>query len=298
MEFQTVKGIIVATLTPFQEDGRIDWEALDGLNDFLVEKGVHGLFPCGSTGEGVFMDIEERKAVALRTVRRVEGKLPVVIHTGTLRTGDAVELTKHAQEIGAAGAALIPPYYYKMDNACLLEYYRAVARSTPNFPIYVYNIPSNVTNVIGPEVLAKLMEEFPNVVGVKDSSMDFMNFINFQQAAPRKLCALMGNDAQIYSCLLMGGSGGVSATATAFPEPVVEIYENIRAGNLEKALAAQDKVIKLRAIFRSYLPIPAYKQVLKWRGLNAGVPRTPLRQLNASEQEKLRASLAAIGFNV
>ena len=158
MEFQTVKGIIVATLTPFQEDGRIDWEALDGLNDFLVEKGVHGLFPCGSTGEGVFMDIEERKAVALRTVRRVEGKLPVVIHTGTLRTGDAVELTKHAQEIGAAGAALIPPYYYKMDNACLLEYYRAVARSTPDFPIYVYNIPSNVTNVIGPEVLAKLQK--------------------------------------------------------------------------------------------------------------------------------------------
>jgi len=158
-------------------------------------------------------------------------------------------------------------------------------RSTPDFPIYAYNIPSNVTNVIGPEVLAGLMEEFPNVVGVKDSSMDFMNFINFQQAAPRKLCALMGNDAQIYSSLLMGGSGGVSATATAFPEPVVEIYENIRSGNLEKALAAQDKVIKLRAIFRSYLPIPAYKQVLKWRGLNAGVPRTPLRQLNASDRK-------------
>lgn len=298
MEFHTLKGIIVATLTPFLEDGRIAFEALDEMNDFLVEKKVHGLFPCGSTGEGVFMNNEERKAVALRTVRRVAGRIPVVVHTGTLRPGDAVELTRHAREIGAVGAALIPPYYYKMDNTCILEYYRAVARSTPDFPIYLYNIPSNVTNVIAPEVLAKLMEEFPNVVGVKDSSMDFMNFINFQQAAPRKLCALMGNDAQIYSGLLMGGSGGVSATASAFPEPVVDIYENVISGNYEKALAAQDKVIKLRAIFRSFLPIPAYKQVLKWRGFKAGMPRVPLRPLTEAEAEKLRGSLAAIGFNV
>ena len=298
MEFQTLKGIIVATLTPFLEDGRIDFDALDEMNDFLLEKKVHGLFPCGSTGEGVFMNNEERKAVALRTVRRAAGRIPVVIHTGTLRPADAIELTQHAREIGAVGAALIPPYYYKMDNACILDYYRSVARSTPDFPIYLYNIPSNVTNVIAPEVLAKLMEECPNVVGVKDSSMDFMNFINFQQAAPRKLCALMGNDAQIYSGLLMGGSGGVSATASAFPEPVVEIYENVISGNYEKALAAQDKVIKLRAIFRSFLPIPAYKQVLKWRGFKAGMPRLPLRPLTEAEAEKLRGSLAAIGFNV
>ena len=298
MQFNLLKGIVVATLTPFKQDGAIDFSALDELNDFLLDSGVHGLFPCGSTGEGVFMNIEERKAVALSTVKRVNGRIPVVIHTGTLMTNDAVELTKHAREIGAVGAALIPPYYYKMDNTCILDYYRAVASSVPDFPIYLYNIPSNVTNVIAPEVLAKLMEEFPNVVGIKDSSMDFMNFINFQQAAPAGLCSMMGNDAQIYSCLLMGGSGGVSATATAFPETVVEIYDSLLKGDREKALAAQDKVIKLRAIFRSLMPIPAYKEVLKWRGLNAGIPRRPLRPLTAAESDSLRSSLAAIGFKL
>lgn len=296
MQFQLLKGIVVATLTPFKEDGSIDFNALDKLNDFLLDSGVHGLFPCGSTGEGVFMNIEERKAVALSTVKRVQGRIPVVVHTGTLRADDAVELTKHAREIGTVGAALIPPYYYKMDNTCILDYYRTVAKSVPDFPIYLYNIPSNVTNVIAPEVLATLMNEFPNVVGVKDSSMDFMNFINFQQAAPRDVCCLMGNDAQIYSCLLMNGNGGISATATTFPETVVEIYNALQAGDREKALAAQDKVIKLRAIFRSYTPIPAYKEVLKWRGLDAGIPRRPLRPLTEAESEKLRADLAKIGF--
>lgn len=297
MTFKTVRGIIVATLTPFNTDGSIDFEALDTLNGFLVDKGVHGLFPCGSTGEGVFMTNEERKAVAKRTLDRAAGRVPVIVHTGALRPGDAVELTRHAREIGAAGAALIPPYYYKMNNACILEYYRTVAKAVSDFPIYLYNIPSNVTNVIAPEVLTQLMNEFPNVVGIKDSSMDFMNFINFQQAAPARLCSLMGNDAQIYSCLLMGGNGGVSATATAFPEVVVEIYENIAAGNYEAARAAQDKVIKLRAIFRSFTPIPAYKEVLKWRGFKAGVPRLPLQPLTAAEAEKLRAALAAVGFS-
>ena len=296
MQYELLKGIIVATLTPFKEDGAIDFAALDKLNDFLIENGVHGLFPCGSTGEGVFMNNEERKAVALSTVKRAAGRIPVVVHTGTLRADDAVELTKHAREIGAVGAALIPPYYYKMDNTCIFDYYSTVAASVPDFPIYVYNIPSNVTNVIAPEVLTKLMNEFSNVVGVKDSSMDFMNFINFQQAAPRQLCSLMGNDAQIYSALLMDGSGGISATATTFPEIVVEIYEALQAGDRERALAAQDKVIKLRAIFRSYMPIPAYKEVLKWRGLDAGMPRRPLRPLTGAESEKLRADLAAIGF--
>jgi 4-hydroxy-tetrahydrodipicolinate synthase len=298
MDFPKVEGIIVATLTPFSADGRVDFAALDELNDFLLAAGVHGLFPCGSTGEGVFMTNEERKAVALSTLKRAAGRIPVVIHTGTLRPDDAIELTKHARDIGAAGAALIPPYYYKMNNATILEHYRTVARAVPDFPLYLYNIPSNVTNVIAPEVLGQLMDEFPNVVGIKDSSMDFMNFINFQQAAPARLCSLMGNDAQIYSCLLMGGQGGVSATATAFPETVVQIYDNVVKGNLEAARAAQDKVIKLRAIFRSFTPISAYKQVLKWRGLRGGEPRVPLCALAEAEAEKLRGALAGIGFSL
>ena len=138
MEFKTISGVISATVTPFRQDGRIDFDALDNLNDFLIDKGVHGLFACGSTGEGVFMDPEERKAVALRTVHRVAGRVPVLIHTGALRPAAAIDLTRPAKEIGAVGAGLIPPYYFCMDATCIYEHYRAVAQAVPDYPIYHY----------------------------------------------------------------------------------------------------------------------------------------------------------------
>jgi 4-hydroxy-tetrahydrodipicolinate synthase len=141
-----------------------------------------------------------------------------------------------------------------------------------------------------------LNHEFPNVIGVKDSSGDFMNFINYQQAVPKGLCALMGNDAQIYGALAIGGSGAVAATATAIPEPVVAIYDNWRRGDHAKALEAQDKVIKLRSLFRSFTLIAPYKKVLEWRGIKAGIPRLPLRDLTEAESDRLRCALAELGF--
>lgn len=298
MEFKKVSGIVAATITPFTQAGKIDFGALDNLNDFLVDKGVQGLFPCGSTGEGVLMNIEERKAVAQSTLKRVAGRIPVIIHTGALRPEEAIELTKNAKDIGAAGAGLIPPYYYNMDSTCIYEYYRAVANVVPDFPIYIYNIPSNVKNVVTPEVLARLNHDCPNVIGVKDSSMDLMSLINYKQAVPNGLRTFMGNDAQIYSWLAIGGNGAVAATATVFPEVVVSIYKNWVDGNFEKALQAQDQVIKLRAIFRGFTPIAAYKKVLEWQGIHAGIPRSPLRGLTEMEASKLHNELEKIGFNL
>jgi 4-hydroxy-tetrahydrodipicolinate synthase len=184
-----------------------------------------------------------------------------------------------------------------MDSTCIYEHYRAVAQAVPDYPIYVYNIPPNVKNAVGADVLARLNREFPNVIGVKDSSGDFMNFINYQQAVPKGLCALMGNDAQIYSALAIGGSGAVAATATALPEPVVAIYDNWLRGDHAKALEAQDKVIKLRALFRSFTPIAPYKKVLEWRGIRAGIPRLPLRDLTEAESNRLRSALAELGYS-
>ena len=296
MEYKTVTGIIVPLVTPFKHDGQINFGALDELNDFLIRKGVHGLFPCGSTGEGAFLNNEERKAVALHTVHRADSRIPVIVQTGTIRPADAIELTKHARDIGAAGAGLTPPYYFNMDNACIYEYYRSVAQSVPDFPIYLYNIPPNVKNVITPEVLARLMNDFPNIVGIKDSSGDFMNFINFQQAAPKRLCALMGNDAQIYSGLLIGASGAIAATANPFPEVAVAIYNNWLRGDPAKALEAQDKIIKMRAILRSFTPIAPYKKILEWQGLKVGIPRLPLRDLTLTEEVKLRDSINELGY--
>lgn len=293
---KTLKGVIAATVTPMNEEGQVDFKAVKSLTHFLIDKKVHGLFPCGSTGEGILMSTEERKKVAEVTVEEAAGKVPVVIHTGSINISEAVELTKHAQKIGADGAALIPPYYYSVDEKAILDYYRTIAKQVSNFPLYIYNIPVNVKNVITPKEVVQLNVDSPNIVGIKDSSMDFMNFINFKQALDKDFCILMGNDAQIYSSILMGGSGAIAATSCVFPEIVVEIYEAILAKDLERALKAQNVVTKLRAIFRNYPPVASYKKALEYRGIRGGVPRRPLRPLTEEESQKMISEFKALNL--
>lgn len=296
MIYRKLSGIVTATVTPLTEDGQINIQGLSMLTHFLIEKGIHGLFPCGSTGEGVLLSTEERKKVAEISVKETAGRIPVVIHTGSIHMAEAVELTAHARDIGADGAALVPPYYFSVDDKTIFEFYSFIAEKVLGFPLYIYNIPPNVKNAVSPGVLAKLQSRYPGIIGVKDSSGDFMNFINFKLAMPEDFCVLMGNDAQIYASLLMGARGAVAATSTAFPEPVVEIYENLRAGNREKALKAQALVARLRVVLRSYPPIAAYKKALEFRGIQAGPPRLPLRPLTPEETERLRGQLRELGL--
>lgn len=294
MIFKKLAGIITATVTPLTKDGQISVQGLSKLTHFLIEKGIHGLFPCGSTGEGVLLTTEERKKVAEITVKETAGRIPVVIHTGSIQLPEAIELTAHARDIGGDGAALVPPYYFTVDDRTIFQFYSTIAERIPGFPLYVYNIPPNVKNAVSPTVLFQLQSKYPNIIGLKDSSMDFMNFISFKLALPNDFCILMGNDAQIYSSLLMGARGAVAATSTAFPEPVVEIYENLKAGNRDKALKAQELVARLRAVLRSYTPIAAYKKALEFRGIQAGPPRLPLRPMTPEETKKLRGELEAL----
>ncbi|WP_240986338.1 dihydrodipicolinate synthase family protein [Acididesulfobacillus acetoxydans] len=291
-----LKGIVAATVTPIDHFGKVNFQEIPEFISFLLDKGIHGLFPCGSTGEGILLSTDERKKVAELTVKEASGQVPVVIHTGSIDIHEAIELTVHARNIGADGAALIPPYYYSVDEAAILDYYRSIAQEVKDFPLYIYNIPGNVKNVISPMIVVKLHAEFSNILGIKDSSMDFMNFINFKAALPGDFCVLMGNDAQIYSSVLMGGSGAIAATASAFPEPVVEIYESIKAGDLNAALKAQKIVTEIRTIFRSYPPVASYKKALEFRGIKAGVPRLPLRGMTDEESERMTRELSNLGL--
>jgi dihydrodipicolinate synthase/N-acetylneuraminate lyase len=294
--YQKLSGIVVATVTPLNAAGEIYPEALAKLTHFLIEKGVHGLFPCGSTGEGVLLPTAERKRVAEITIKETARRVPVVIHTGSVNLDEALELTTHARDIGADGAALVPPYYFTVDDQTIFQFYATIAEKVPGFPLYIYNIPPNVKNAVSPGVIARLQSKYVNIIGVKDSSMDFMNFIAFKLALPEDFCILMGNDAQIYASLLMGAKGAVAATSTAFPEPVVEIYESLKAGNRDKALKAQELVARLRVVLRSYPPIAAYKKALEFRGIKAGPPRLPLRSLTQEETERLRGQLHELGL--
>ncbi|KLU60563.1 4-hydroxy-tetrahydrodipicolinate synthase [Peptococcaceae bacterium CEB3] len=296
MKGKTISGILAATVTPMDETGEVNYEEIARLTDFLIDKGIHGIFPCGSTGEGILLAKNERKKVAELVVEETAGRVPVIVHTGSIGLNEAIELTIHAYNIGADGAALVPPYYYSFDEDAILNYYRAIARRVSEFPLYIYNIPSNVKNVITPNIMFKLQEEFTNIVGIKDSSIDFMNFINFKEALRTDTCVLIGNDALVFSSVLMGGAGAVAATASVFPEPVVEIYQSIKKGDIERALEAQRIVTKIRAVFRSYPPVASYKKALEYRGIKGGVPRLPLRRMTKEESEKMIEEFQMLGL--
>lgn len=287
------QGIITAIVTPMDREGHaVDYETLKKLCNFQVNSGVQGLFVCGTVGEGPLLTLEERMKVAETVVRSVGDKVSVLVNTGTLRTHDTVQLTRHAYSIGVDGAALMAPWYYLQDKQALFEHFAGIASSVPeDFCLYLYNIPQNAKNNISVGLVKELVENFPNIVGVKDSSMDFMYFTDLQSALGRSFCILMGNDAWILPCLQMGGHGGVSAAATVFPEVVTKIYRAFCSKDWEAAVKAQDMVTSIRTVFRSYLFLVGYKKALEMRGLPVGRARMPLRQLTPDEEERLRQTL-------
>ncbi|SFM33583.1 dihydrodipicolinate synthase family protein [Pelosinus propionicus] len=295
MNYSKIRGVIAAMVTPLDDvTGEVSFDGLSKLLNYLVEGGVHGLFPCGSTGEGLLLSKKERMQIVEFIVREVKGKIPIIVHTGSIHLDEAIHLTCHSRDIGAQGAALIPPYYYGMDEAAMENYFGTIAASAPDFPLYIYNIPGNTKNTVSVPLMLNLSSKYSNIIGLKESSMDFMNFINFQQVLPLDYTILMGNDAQIYSSVLMGGAGAISATATVFPEKVVEIYEQLQNGNQSQALQAQDTVTKLRAIWRKYPPIAPYKIALRLKGINVGLPRLPLRTLTSNEINRLISDLESL----
>lgn len=295
MKYTELKGIVTAMVTPFDANGRISETGVATLCDFLIEKGVNALFPGGSTGEGVLLSVEERKQLAELVLKHANGRVPVVIHTGTNLPHETLELTKHAEAIGAAGAAMIPPFYYGYDDKCLADYFSSIAAATPQFPLYLYHIPINAKNDIKPSLVKELVNKHPNIVGLKDSSQDFLRFLDYVEEMGEDFTILMGSDCMILPCMMMGGKGGVTANSSVFPEPFVEMVKHYAEGNLQKAKEAQMVCAKIRKIFRSSTFLTSYKVALGFRGIDVGTTRKPLREMTEAERMNMRRLFEELG---
>lgn len=290
-----LKGIISAMVTPFDHHGAVDEDGVAALCEFLIDKGVNALYPAGSTGECVLMSLEERKRLAELVMKYAKGRVPVVVHTGTNLPQETMELTRHAREIGADGAAMIPPFYYNYDEQCLLEYFGTLAQAVPDFPLYLYNIPVNAKNDLVPLFVKKLVERHANFIGVKYTSDNYPRFLEYVELLGEDYCVLMGNDGMILPGLVMGAHGGVSASSTAFPEFVVDIYKYYQMGDLLKAKEAQRLVSRIRKVLQSTTYLTACKKALEWRGIDVGIARRPIREMSSEEERKLRSALEALG---
>lgn len=289
-----LQGIVPALATPLRAGGQvIDDEGADRLVEFLISSGVHGLFALGSTGEAVLLEQAQRLHMAELVMTRTQGRLPVYIHVGALRPAEVLELARHAARIGASGIAVLPPYYYTLDDAALERFFSQVAEAV-TLPIYLYHIPMNAKNSIKVSLFSKLAERYPHILGMKDSGMDFGNFYDILQAKKPHHSAMMGNDAQILAALTLGGQGAVSAGATAVPEPYVQLWNAYHAGDMEAARKWQAVCARVKAMLVKPTPISPIKRVLELRGVCGPDVAPPLRPLSAAEADAVDREFAAI----
>lgn len=293
---QTIRGIIPATVVAYDEQGRVSRERLAALYEFLIDKGVNGLFVGGSTGEWPLLSPEERKLAAQVAVETTDGRVPVIMHISSMLPDEVADYAAWAKSAGVAAVSLIVPYYYAYDDVGLKRYFDLVLPRI-GLPVYIYNIPGNVKNSMSVSLLDRLAREYPQVCGVKDSSMDFLRIEEYSHGVKREnFSVFTGNDAQILPCLMWGCAGGVSAAASAFPETVCEMYACFRRGEMERAKQLQLNIMDYRSFAVANPALSVVKAALELRGLRVGGLRAPLHGLSPERRSALRDVIETAGL--
>lgn len=240
------------------------------------------------------MTVDQRYLVMETVLEAAAGRVPVVPMTGAVSTTETIVLTRLAQDLGAAGAAVVAPWYFPHDDVALEAHFAAVAEAVPDFDLYLYDIPGNAKNAISPALAARLAERCPQIRGVKDSSKSLEKLKQFVAALPgRKV--IVGTDAMVLEAMAAGAVGVVSAIADCFPELLVALYDAVAAADGARARELQDQVVRLRDALKQGPYVHPYKLAVQWRGLEFGGMRAPLRECTAAEAAAIRAALDGLG---
>ncbi len=288
----SVHGVVPPTITVFDEGESVDVDRTAAHARFVVDRGVHGVFPLGTNGEFALLDDDERDHVVEAVVEEVGGEVPVIAGVGAPSTRRTVAHAEHAQAVGADGIVVVTPYYFPLDHRGAVEHYRRVADAV-SLPMYVYHIPPRTGNELSLETLTALAE-IDGLAGLKDSSKNVPWLVQAMDACP-DLTYLAGSDSLLFAGLEVGCSGMVSAVANVFPELVVELYEAYDDGEHARAHDLQRRVFAVRNAFKSgggYMA--GVKSALPMRGFEAGPLRSPLRTMDDDEADELYEQLWAI----
>lgn len=287
------EGILPAIVTPFHRDSgmSLDIEGLRSNIESLLQRGIHGIVPCGSTGESATLTFEEHERVIAETIEVVNGRVPVLAGTGSNNTEEAIRLTRSAKDAGADGALVISPYYNKPNRSGLVKHFTKLADI--GLPIVLYNVPGRTGQNLQPDLVIELARH-PNIVGVKEASGDIVQISRIIEGTrDEEFVVLSGDDAMTLPVLALGGAGVISVTANVDPGRMVQMYEAFRAGDLARAQDLHFELSPLmRAMFIDTNPIPV-KKAVGLSGMAAGPVRLPLDDLDGQKTEQLRKVLAS-----
>ena len=287
-------GLLNALATPFTAGGEdVDESALRSLVEYSITSGLHGLVPCGSTGEFAAMTEAERRRVVEIVIDQTAGRVPVVSHTAAMTTREAIALSQHAESAGAAAVMVVGPYYEPLTVDEMLDHFRAVADSI-SIDVMVYNLPIATGVNLLPEHLASLAADVPNVRYVKDTSGDFTQGAKLIHEYGDVLDVFVGHDTLYFSSLVEGASGSVNGAANLICPELVEIYNQVKEGDVLAARKVWDRIYPLMQFLVSGGYVTGVKGALEILGRDAGHPRAPIQALSSEREAELRLILAAL----
>jgi 4-hydroxy-tetrahydrodipicolinate synthase len=286
-------GSMVALVTPMSEDGSLDVPALNRLIDFHLDNGTDAIVPVGTTGESPTLDVEEHGEVIRLAVVRVKGRVPVIAGTGANSTREAIELTLHAETVGADACLLVTPYYNKPTQEGLFLHYKAIAEAVA-IPQVLYNVPGRTSCDLLPETVERL-SHIANIVGIKEATGNLDRVREIRRRCGDRLDVYSGDDATALDAILLGAKGDISVTANVAPRLMHEMCALAREGKETEARAINERLMGLhKNLFLEANPIPV-KWALKEMGLIQGGIRLPLTPLSEKHHDAVRQALRTAG---
>jgi len=291
---KTIQGAFTAIVTPMR-GGKVDEEGLTSLINFQIENGIHGLVPCGTTGESATLDFAEHKRVIELTVRIVDGRVPVIAGTGANNTLEAIELTESAKASGADAVLSVVPYYNKPSQEGLFQHFKTITEAV-DIPMVLYNVPGRtVTNML-PATVARLAA-LPGVIGIKEASGSLNQISDVIRRCPDDFIVLSGDDFTSMATVLIGGRGVISVTSNVDPRGMAEMMDAALAGDLPRANEIHYRLFGLMGTMFCYpSPAPAKKGLQLMGKIASAEVRPSMTEMDEASLEQLTAEMKTVGL--
>ena len=289
------EGAGVALITPFKENGEVNFEKLEELVEEQIAGGTDAIIACGTTGESSTMTHEEDDEVIRFICKKVNHRIPVIAGTGSNCTREAVSKSIAAEKAGADGLLVVTPYYNKATQKGLIQHFTTIANAV-SIPVILYHIPGRTGVTMKPETIVTLCREVPNIVGVKEASGDFSAIAEIMHLSGGEIDVYSGNDDQIVPLLAMGGKGVISVLSNVAPRQTHEICASFFRGDVETSRRMQLEALPLiNALFCEVNPIPV-KAAKNLMGKEVGTMRLPLTTMEVQNQERLSKAMREYGI--
>ena len=289
------KGAGVALITPFHEDGSVNYEKLTEILEEQIAEGTDAIVAVGTTGEAATLTEDEHIEVVAHTVKVVNHRIPVIAGTGSNCTATAIDLSKRAEKAGADGLLLVTPYYNKATQKGLYAHYKAIADAV-SIPCILYNVPGRTGMKIEPKTMADLYHNVKNIVGVKEATGDVGGTAELMRLVDEDFLLYSGEDGIIVPLLSIGGSGVISVLSNVAPKETAEICKKWFAGDVKGAWEEQKRALPLiHSLFMEVNPIPV-KAGMNLQGKAVGGMRLPLTEMEEAHQEVLKEEMRRYGI--